>query len=227
MAKEDTVFDIDLGGTGGSQGPWVNWQARESLDGSIPGRSFTIRDQDGSRVCDAFTRGVVADIDRLKTGWSRSSGAKGVAPEWTWNKSLAKFEPAPGDDWKRGFHLPIALTQSETAVWEQAQAGAWSGLVGLVALIQAAKQPPGKLPIVKCTGAEKVESKKGITYVPRLEIVRWVDRPAVLSGGAIDVGPAEPAPRSHATQPLSRPAQPQPEMAGAGMGGSLDDEMPF
>lgn len=209
------ALDIDFGGTGGGgQGPWINWQARESLDGSIPGRSWVIRTTDGSSMFGGFDKGVVVDIDRIKTGWSRSSGAKGVAPEWKWNASLSRFEQAPGDDWKRGISVPLAISKDETAVWEQAQAGAWSGFVGLIMAVKAANAPVGKLPVVKFVGAEKVESKKGLTYVPQFEIVKWVDRPGVLSAGA-DI----------ATQPVEPTASAKP--AASAPAHEDDEDLPF
>jgi hypothetical protein len=179
------MFDIDLGGSGGSQGPWISWQARESLDGAIPGRAFVLRDSDGKRVFEGFEKGIVFDLENLKTGWCYSSGAAGQAPDWKWNASLARFEPSPGEDWKRGFSIPVALSKSDTAVWEQAQAGAFQAFVALVQQIKTAGAPKGKLPVVRWAGTDKLESKKGVTHVPRLEIVKWVDRPAALSVGAI------------------------------------------
>lgn len=212
-------FNIDLGGNGGSQGPWISWQARESLDGSIPGRSFVLRDENGKSVFDGFSKGVVFDLENIKTGWSFSSGAAGQAPEWKWNASLARFEPSPGEGWKRGFSIPVAISKDETATWEQAQAGAFQAFASLIGQIKAANAPAGKLPVVKMTGADKLESRNGITHVPVLEIVKWVDRPSCLSaGGAIDAGDDVPFGNEPAPQAAPAPApqkQPEPAMADA------------
>ena len=182
------MFDIDTGsnGNGGSEGPFVQWASRESLDGEIPGRSFSIRDADGKRVFDAFAKGVVLDIYNMKTGWCYSTGQKGVAPDWKWNTSLSRFEPqppAPNDDyrWQKGFSIPLAFGKEDRAVWEQAQAGAYQGFVQLVGLLKAAGPDGKKLPVVKLKGTTKIESKRGITHAPEFEILKWVDRPAALA----------------------------------------------
>ena len=49
-------------------------------------------------------------------------------------------------------------------------------------------QHPGQLPVVACTGAEPMKDKYGTNYKPRLELVRWVDRPEQLP----DASPVEP-----------------------------------
>lgn len=182
------MFDIDVGqnGNGGSEGPFVQWASRESLDGEIPGRTFSIRDADGKRVFDAFAKGVVLDIYNMKTGWCYSTGQKGTAPEWKWNASLAKFEPQPPSAssehrWQKGFSIPLAYGKADKAVWEQAQAGAYQGFTQLVGLLKAAKAAGNQLPVVKLKGTTKIESKRGVTYAPEFEIVKWVDRPDVLS----------------------------------------------
>lgn len=182
------MFDIDVGSnsSGGSEGPFVQWASRESLDGEIPGRTFSIRDADGKRVFDAFTKGVVLDIYNMKTGWCYSTGQKGTAPEWKWNASLAKFEPQPASAstehrWQKGFSIPLAYGKADKAVWEQAQAGAYQGFTQLVGLLKEAKTDGQKLPVVKLKGTTKIESKRGVTHAPEFEIVKWVDRPDILS----------------------------------------------
>jgi len=188
------MFDIDTGaGSGGSEGPFIQWSSRESLDGSIPGRTWTIRDADGRRIFDAFSKGCVLDIYNMKTGWCYSTGQKGVAPEWKWNRSLTRFEPQPESSssehrWQRGFSIPLAYGKEDKAVWEQAQAGAFQGFVQLAGLLKAASPDGKKLPVVKMTGTSKIESKRGITHAPEFEIIKWIDRPAALAAPAIDVG---------------------------------------
>lgn len=190
MAK----FAIDTGSSGSEYSAYLSWQAKESLDGSIPGRKFVLRTADGKNVFEGMSKGVVFDIENMKTGWCHSTGAKGVAPDWKWNSSLAKFEAYPGDGWKKGFHIPVAIAKDSVAVWEQAQAGAFSAFVGLVQKLNG-DVPDGKLPLVKLTSVEKVETKMGISFVPVLEIVKWVDRPECLkasNGNEIDLGDDEP-----------------------------------
>ena len=48
---------------------------------------------------------------------------------------------------------------------------------------------PGQLPVIACTGSEAMKDKYGTNYKPKLEIVKWVDRPAELP----DASPVDPA----------------------------------
>lgn len=187
-------MDIDVGGSGGSEGPWISWQARESLDGSRAGRKFYIRGQDGTAEFAHMERGVVFDIEAMKTGWCFSTGQKGTAPEWLWNATLGKFAPMPPDRgvagarWQRGFSIPIAFgpNPTDTAIWEQAQGGAWAAFSDFAGLLRGAQ--PGKLPVVRMNGVKKIDSAKGTTSAPILEVVKWVDRPANLQRAGVDTG---------------------------------------
>lgn len=195
-----TFFDIDTGSSG-SAGPFLSWQAKESNDGAIPGRNFVLREQ-GERtvVTDAFKAGVIFDITTLKTGWCYSTGAAGQAPQWKWNASISRYEPSPGDGWKKGLSIRIALNKDTAATLEQSSAAIMSMLGDLGSYLRQsdaqAQLAAGKLPVVKLVGTEKVDSRMGTTFVPKIEVVKWADRPAVLGDGgmAIDTGDAAPAP---------------------------------
>jgi hypothetical protein len=204
-----SMFDIDVPSGSGTEGPFVQWQAKESLDGSIPGRSWSIRTAEGKSVFKGFENGVALDVHNMKTGWCYSTGAKGVAPEWLWNASIRKFAPQPPDRgsadhrWQKGMSIPLAFGPTDRAVWEQAQAGAWQAFGQLVELLRKAGDVGHTLPIVKMTGVEKIESKKGVTFAPKLEIVKWVPRPAALQADGIDTGddmPPAPSPRPAAQE---------------------------
>ena len=177
------VDDIDFGGGSGAEGPFLSWMARASQDGTFSGKCWIMRSKDGKDVFGGMATGVVFDIEALKLGWCQSDGVVGVTPNWKWNASITRFEPKPGDDFKRGFSIPIATSQTEKAVWEQAQAGAFSAMSDLFTLIKKADRMPGHLPVVKHVGETKLESKKGMTFAPILQIVKWVPRPMVLSEG--------------------------------------------
>ena len=100
------MFDIDTGTSGsGSSGPYINWHSKESNDGVIPGRSFSLRDQGERKIFKGFESGVVFDIDNMKLGWQHSTGVQGVSPEWQWNPSLNQYTPQPSADWKKGFSI--------------------------------------------------------------------------------------------------------------------------
>lgn len=173
------MFDIDTGTSGsGSLGPYINWHSKESNDGKIPGRSFSLRDQGERKIFKGFESGVVLDIDNMKLGWQHSTGVQGVPPEWQWNPSLTQFAPSPGKDWTRGFSIPIATQKGNTAVWEQAAAGAFQGFENLVPSLR--NREGTKLPVVKIDGYETIQGKRGVYNVPKLVISEWVNRPEAL-----------------------------------------------
>lgn len=187
--------DFDTGG-GGSEGPWLQWSARGTLDGAIPAKSFFIRDADGKTKFDGFDNGVVLDVANMQTGWCHSDGVAGQAPDWRMNKSLGKFEPSPGDDYKKGFKMRCAIGGGKTASWDQAGAAVWNAFVALVPALQ---QSPGGdvLPLVRITGTKFEQFKRGSTNCPILEIVKWVPRPDCLKEGiaaGIAVEPEQPTP---------------------------------
>lgn len=189
-------------GNQGSEGPWIAWSARGTQDGEIPPKSFMLRDENGKTAFDGFQRGVVFDIYAMKTGWQKSEGIAGVAPEWKWNASVDHMMPQPGDEYKKGFSIPCAVSKTETATWEQAGAAVWGALTRLAPELENA--PEGKLPVVKMTGTELRQFKRGSTVEPILEITKWVDRPDALKAGAAAGIADEPAPAKE--EPKREPA---------------------
>jgi hypothetical protein len=197
------MLDIDTNGGGGSQGPFVSWQAKESTDGVIPGRSWTIRAGDGKAPFKAFETAVVLDTDAVKIGWCYSTGTKGVAPEWVWSASASKMAPEPAarpgeTRWQRGFSMPLAYPVSPTegafAVWEQAQAGAWAAFGDLINVLKASDPQRGKLPCIKQASVKKIEGKKGITFAPQFVVLKWVARPPALKADiGVDIGDEIPS----------------------------------
>lgn len=199
------MFQLDLGSSGGS-GPFLAWSAIGTRDGSVPARSFYIRDG-GEKVPYDGSTGFIMDIDALKTGWQHSEGAVGVAPSWNWNPSVNQMMPKPGDDWKKGFSINCATGGGNTATWEQAGAAAWQSLEALAPLL--GQRPDAKsLPKVKLGEAKFVQFTKGSTVVPILEIVEWLERPDCLKDG-VEAGIAmEPAPAA-APAPVAPPPSAQ------------------
>lgn len=200
------MFQLDLGSSGGS-GPFLAWSAIGTRDGSVPARSFYIRDG-GEKVPYDGSTGFIMDIDALKTGWQHSEGAVGVAPSWNWNPSVNQMMPKPGDDWKKGFSVPCATGGGNTATWEQAGAAAWQSLEALAPLL--GQRPDAKsLPMVKLAEAKFVQFTKGSTVVPILEVLKWVDRPDCLKDG-VEAGIAmEPAAAASAPTPAAPPQSAQ------------------
>lgn len=189
-------------GQQGSEGPWIAWTPRGTQDGEIPAKSFYLRDADGKTKLDAFDKGVVLDIHNMKTGWQKSEGVVGQAPDWKWNPDIGHMQPQPGDDYKKGFSITCAIGKDATATWEQAGAATWNAFVALVPALQTG--PDGKLPVVKLTGTKLQQFKRGSTVEPILEVVKWIDRPDCLKEGVqagFDAGDDEPAPKAKAPEP--------------------------
>jgi len=189
------MFTLDTGNDG-SAGPYLQWSARGTQDGQVPPQTFYVRDQDGKKPID-ITNGIVLDIEKMKTGWQRSDGVIGQAPEWKWNPSPAQMMQSPGEDYKKGFSIPTATGGGNTATWEQAGAAVWQALTGLAPALS--EQPAaGQLPLVRMKEAQHLQFKRGSTVVPILEIVKWVPRPDCLKEGAAAGIATEPAPASAA-----------------------------
>lgn len=242
------MFDMDEGSVG-SKGPWISWKARGNR--SVSRERFEHRDEDGNKSEFQAIRehGVIVDIDNLRTGWCHSTGQQGVAPEWRWNDTPARMAPKPGDDYKKGLSVPVAIGGGQTATWEDSSAGAWQGFVALKdELKRGSRQHPGKLPMIRLDGATEMRFGKGDTAVPQLTIVKWVDRPQCLDADLIDEGepeqaaPPAPAPRQP-QQPRRQPSQravaaataaqapafanAAPDFSPSEEGGFIDDEIPF
>lgn len=198
-------FDIDTGSNGGSEGPWLAWSARGTLDGQIDPKSFYLRDENGKTAFDGFKTGVVLDIQNMKTGWQRSEGIAGQAPDWRWNPSLSQMQPQPGDDYKKGFSIRCAIGGGKTATWEQAGAAAWNAFVALVPSLQ---QSPGGdvLPMVQITGTKLQQFKRGSTVEPVLAVVKWVPRPDCLKEGIAAGFAADPTPAAATPVQQAAPA---------------------
>ena len=203
------MFALDTGSTGVG-GPFLQWSARGTQDGSVNAKSFYIRDG-GDKIPYDATKGFVLDIERMKTGWQKSEGIAGVAPEWKWNPSVSQMMQSPGEDWKKGFSIPVATGGGATATWEQAGTAAWQALVDLAPQLQ---QQPGadQLPMVRLTDTKAMQFKRGSTISPILTIVKWVPRPDALKDGAAAGIAIEPATPKPAPAPVAPPA---PAMADA------------
>ena len=193
------MFAFDTG-SNGVGGPFLQWSARGTQDGSVNPKSFYIREGSDKTPYDA-TKGMVLDITKMKTGWQKSEGIAGVAPEWKWNPSVSQMMPSPGEDWKKGFSIPVATGGGATATWEQAGTAAWQALIDLAPQLQ--QQPsPDQLPMVKITDTKAMQFKRGSTVSPVLSIVKWVPRPDCLKdGAAAGIAIEPPAPQAAPVPP--------------------------
>jgi len=208
------MFEIDLGGDGAS-GPFFAWSARGTQDGAVPAQTFFVRDGSTKTPHDT-SKGFVMDIDSLKTGWQKSEGIAGVAPEWQWNASPSQMAPSFGEAWKKGMSVRCAIGGGQTATWEQSGAAVWQSLTGIAPALS--KRPdPNKLPLVRMKEAQALQFKRGSTVVPVLEVVKWVDRPDCLKEGVAAGIALEPTPVQ----------QPAPVQQAAAAPGVVLDDMEF
>jgi hypothetical protein len=132
----------------------------------------------------------IADLPNIATGWLRF--LEGQAPERVMDNSLDRAAPNPGNGFKRGFVL---------AVYSQNFFGGLAGLSSASIHMGNAMREiystfeaesgshPGQVPVIACTGSEPMKDRYGTNYRPKLEIVKWVDRPAELP----DQSPVEPS----------------------------------
>jgi|TARA_R110001606_G_scaffold7319_2_gene32524 hypothetical protein len=190
-------FDDGSSSSAGSQmGPFINWHARETRDGVITSRSFSIRDEDGERtdITDQFKKpGVCFKISDLGTGWCYADGSPGVAPLWDMNDTPAKFKPQPedrGDErWKKGFIIPVVVKidgESVAAVWSQAGAGAFEGLKHLMKSLKGL-DGDGEVCLAAMTGVDEITYKKGGTSAPIFTAKKWIEMPDCLKGNAPEI----------------------------------------
>ena len=169
------MFEFDSGNQG-SGGPYLQWHVQGNKQ--ISAHSFSVKvageDQPRVDVTEKFKKGVIFDIDNIKTGWSNF-------PEWQWNDSIKRMAPKPGKEWEKGFSIPIALGKGETAEWLQASSGAWETFTALAKSVDPKDRPDGKLPKVKFIDTKEIDYPKGgSTAYAILEIVEWVNRPESL-----------------------------------------------
>jgi len=188
------TFEFDDGSSSSTEssiGPFLNWHARETLDGVISSRRFSIRDEDGERtdVTDQFKKGVIFDIDSLATGWCWADGTPGQAPLWEMNETPAKFNPQPADRgderWKKGFQIRVGLNKTDSALWSQSGSGAFEGLKSLMKSVKAASGD-GEVVIAAMTDVEEIKYKKGGTSAPIFTVKKWTSRPDCLKDDAAE-----------------------------------------
>jgi len=158
------------------------------------------------------------DLKNIRTGWLRFR--EGQAPERVIDPSLDRAAPSPGEDFKRGFVVTAYSPKFFGGAVEFSSASIH--LSNAIREVYAAFEDDGaktenrgKVPVVACTGSEAMKDKYGINYRPKLEIVKWVDRPAELP----DAPPVEdsevartdnkpaPAASAHVPPPAPKPAR--------------------
>jgi hypothetical protein len=123
----------------------------------------------------------VADFANICTGWMCLR--EGQPPEKVIDPSLDRVAPSPGEGFKRGFVLMVFSQNFFGGAVELASASIHMGNA-MREVYQAYEEQqghhPGQLPVIACTGSEPMKDKYGTNYKPKLEIVKWIDRPAEL-----------------------------------------------
>lgn len=123
------------------------------------------------------------DLANIRTGWLRFQ--EGQAPDRIIDPSLDQVAPRPDDTFKRGFVVMAFSPKNFGGAVEFASASihASNAIRDVYAAFeeQSGKaENRGKVPVIACTGADAMKDKYGTNYRPRLELVRWADRPAEL-----------------------------------------------
>lgn len=167
------------------------------------------------------------DLANIRTGFLRFG--EGQAPERIIDPSLDRTAPNPGQGFKRGFVVACFSPKFFGGMAEMASASIHTSnaIRDVYAVFEEQTgqvQNRGKVPLVACTGAEAMKDKYGTNYRPKLELVRWVDRPAdlpdaspvdeaeVWKGGAAPSQAQQPV-QAHAPPPTRQPSQPAADPA--------------
>ena len=132
----------------------------------------------------------IADLPNIATGWLRF--LEGQAPERVMDISLDRAAPSPGNGFKRGFVLAVYSQKFFGGFAELSSASIHMGnaIREVYSVFEAERAShPGQVPVIACTGSEPMKDRYGTNYRPKLEIVKWVDRPAELP----DQSPVDPS----------------------------------
>jgi hypothetical protein len=155
-------------------------------------------------ITDGFQ--AVFDLSNIKVGWAMF--VAGAAPSYIMSKIGEPRQPRPGDSYKEGFLMNVALPAQLGGGVHEFSSTAKAVIQAIDKLhteYQAAPEAAsGKVPVVKMTGTTMVESKmpNGQTtrnFQPVLAVVGWVDPPPSLATPA----PAQAVPASAFTTPPS------------------------
>jgi hypothetical protein len=132
----------------------------------------------------------LADLDNIITGWIRIR--EGQAPERVMDSSHDQAAPCPGEGFKRGFVLAVYSQKffGGLAEFSSASLHVCNAVREVYAAFEEQRAShPGEVPVIACTGSEPMRDRYGTNYKPKLELVKWVDRPAELP----DASPVEPS----------------------------------
>lgn len=167
-------------GASGSITPHVKYNAKSD--------KWFVRGEDGDEEIARPT--FVADLTNIATGWLRFR--EGEAPERSIDPSLDRAAPSPGEGFKRGFVLAVFSQNFFGGLVELSSASIHMGnaVREFYQIFEDQRgSHPGQVPVIVCTGSEPMKDKYGTNYRPKLELLKWVDRPADLP----DQSPVDPS----------------------------------
>lgn len=194
---------LNIGG-GGDFKPFVKYNAKAD-------KWFT-KGKDGDVEIGRPT--FLADFKNIQTGWFLFK--EGMAPLKVFDTSLDNPAIKPGEEYKRGFVLPVYSPKFFNGVAELSSASIHV-CNAVKEVYDAYEQGKGSIigdqvPVIECSGSTAMKDKFGTNYKPILTLKEWVTRPAGFEGG------------SGAAQGLVTPPR-TPALAEAKQ--HIDDEIPF
>jgi hypothetical protein len=181
--------------SGGDFQPYINFKA------SI---STWEMSKDGGAQPFTFTQ-AIADIENIQQGWGLFG--EGMAPQWVWDEADDDYRHKPSEgEWKRGISLkffsPKLFGDDPIRELASTATGICMGIENLYNEYEAsASANPGKVPVVAFEGVTPKKVGKGNTVIPNLKIVKWVDRPAALTGDDTKTAVVAPSPAAAAPAP--------------------------
>ncbi|HZT24128.1 MAG TPA: hypothetical protein VFA57_00375 [Pseudolabrys sp.] len=164
------------------------------------------------------------DLKNIRTGWFLFR--EGQAPDRVIDPTLDRIAQQPDPAYKRGF-VVMAFSQKffgGAVEFSSASIHLSNAIRDLYAAFeeQSGKaENRGKVPVVACTGSDAMKDKFGTNYRPRLEIVKWADRPAELPDASpVDeseigrTGAPAPSPQAaaHVPPPAAKAAASDPAL---------------
>jgi hypothetical protein len=196
-------MQIDLGKTGNDL--YFGWQQKPGANFNHQQVFYTNMSGEPKTVID-ISAGIVLDTTEMRTGWQNNESSK-----WQFNESVAHMAQKPGEDWKKGFSIPVAIGEGRIALWMSSGATAWSTLTYLGA--QLADCPTeGHVPLVVYEGPSEGKYEAKTWVWPKLKVQQWMPRPESLSvRNAIEIDMGQPAPSAPPAPPnVWQPPAPKP-----------------
>lgn len=200
-------FNLE-GGGGGDILPIVKWDAKA---GDLI-KQDRYQASDGTWQKDEQELGlplqIGMDLANIEVGWlSFAAGA----PDFQMVKAGEPLPAQPSPDHKQAFRVRIGSTNLGLREFSHSAKTVLRAMDALYSQYETeAPANPGKLPVVTIAGTEniKINSPQGELRfkVPDWSITSWIDRPAMMDGGA--AAPSEPAPAAAVSQPPAAAAEP-------------------